>query len=1185
MVAKHLNDVSRQLADFLEKVLPSLFADWWNKAVINCLTYQQQRRIEQNRIQSLGKLDLAALLRVLDQNWYQLSSSLNLSAEDRNYVKEMQTVRNRWAHATTEGCDPDDAYRDLDTMQRFSIVIGANDQLVQALRTTKAKIHSGELLSTTQEDGTAPQTEVHNSDTPKSVEFEPGQLVVIKSNPSLRGAVLSVQPGYPENRFNIYLEGQKQTFYASQLQLDNTLTENSAQLLCEQFHAYLTALQIRYPGLSTLYSLNAARVDFIPYQFRPVLKFIRSDRPRLLIADGVGVGKTIEAGLILRELQARREIRSVLIICPRPLITEHKWQKEMKRFEEKFTHLEGASLRYCINEMDLEGVWPEQHKRVIVPYTLFDEALLYGSGGSKQKRKKGLLDLDPPPRFDLVIVDEAHHIRNTDTFSHKAVRFFCDHAEAVVFLTATPIQLGSNDLFVLLNTLRPDLIIDQESFQHMAEPNPFINQAVASMRAGTPEWQSQTIESLDKAAATSWGQAILKHNPEFVQIRSQLTEGNVTNAERVKIISMTEAMHTFSGIINRTRRRDIGEFTIRKPETVVIPFTPEQQQLHDDLLKVQAEIFSKLHGDISVKFMMTTIRRQAASCLYGLAPFLEEILSRHLDELSWEEADDTCTVPQSDAVNSIQTQIQRILDRVRVLEPHDPKLEALRNIICDKLDLSNKKIMLFSSFRHTLQYLYKNLLDDGFRVGMIHGGTPDEERMLLRHQFEKPHDSEDCLDLLLFSEIGCEGLDYQFCDCIVNYDLPWNPMRIEQRIGRIDRNGQKSESVAIVNMVTPGTVDADIYERCLVRIGVFSQSLGDCEGILGEITREIKNIAENYELSEEEKNNKLQQLADNKIRLIQEQEELEQRQVELFGIRLPQDQMNKEIKEASSFWLSSASIQRLVTLYLQRICGREQDFILGEKALKTLRLSQESRNSLLHDFQTIPRQNTPVYRDWENWLKGGTPHLPVTFESTCAIQHPEAAFIMPLHPLVKQASLSFDSKQRVFTKLSVSSKEIPAGNYEFAIYQWRFHGIREDLILQPIAISELVTAQLEHLLETAVDLPDYDSENIPSTVWEALEAQHYKQWEDAVETHRQRTQKLAEYRRESLSTSHRARINLLDEQLRQASNEKIQKMRQSQIVSAEADYVRRIQDLDIAVERADIIAELVACGILYVKGK
>ena len=99
---------------------------------------------------------------------------------------------------------------------------------------------------------------------------------------------------------------------------------------------------------------------------------------------------------------------------------------------------------------------------------------------------------------------------------------------------------------------------------------------------------------------------------------------------------------------------------------------------------------------------------------------------------------------------------------------------------------------------------------------------------------------------MLFSEIGCEGLDYQFCDCIVNYDLPWNPMRVEQRIGRIDRKGQKSESVAIINLITPGTVDADIYERCLVRIGVFNNALGGSEEILGEITREIRNIAENF---------------------------------------------------------------------------------------------------------------------------------------------------------------------------------------------------------------------------------------------------------------------------------------------------------------------------------------------------
>ena len=1182
-ISVHLNGVAKYLALFLERELPSLFEDWWKQAVVNNLSFQQKRRLEQQGIASLGALDLAALLRVLDQNWYQISNKLSLTPESRHFIKEMQTIRNRWAHATTEGFPLDDVYRDLDTLQRFAIVIEADETLIQEIRSSKAALLAKGTESSTKTDAVAPQPpQVRNG---SEAEFEPGQIVCVRSDPTIRGAVISVMPGKPENRFKVFVGGETQTYYASQLQAEDGPDDKTEYSPCEQFHAYLTARQIRYPGLSTLYSLNAARVDFIPYQFRPVLRFIRSDRPRLLIADGVGVGKTIEAGLILRELQARRDVRSVLIVCPRPLVTERKWLNEMKRFEERFTHLDGGILRYCINEMDLEGVWPEQHQRVIVPYSLLDEVLLYGSGpDGKRKGKKGLLDLDPPPRFDLVIVDEAHHIRNQDTFSHKAVRFFCDHAEAVIFLTATPIQLGSNDLFVLLNTLRPDLIIDQESFAHMAEPNPFINQAISLARGQEPEWPSRTSEALNQAAATAWGQAILRHNPNFIRIRSRLSEGDVTNEERVQIITDMEAMHTFAGIINRTRRRDIGDFTIRKPETVVVPFTPAQQRLHDELLRIQAEIFSRLHGDINVRFMMTTIRRQAASCLYGLAPLLEDILNRHLDELSWEEADNTSAVPQSEAVGTIQSQIQSILESARSLDLDDPKLEALRATIRNKQKLPNNKVMLFSSFRHTLNYLYRHLSEDGFRVGLIHGGTADEERVMLRSRFEKPRENLDSLDVLLFSEIGCEGLDYQFCDCIVNYDLPWNPMRVEQRIGRIDRNGQKSESVAIINLIIPGTVDADIYERCLVRIGVFNSALGGSEEILGEITREIRDIAENYTLSEEERRAKLQQLSDNKIRLIQEQEELEQRQMELFGIRLPEDRMRKEIEDASSFWLSPISIQRIVTLYLQRACGKEQEFILGDKSLKTLRLSQEARSILLRDFQQLPRQNTTAYRECENWLKGGNPHLLITFESDCATQHPEAAFIMPLHPLVRQAAISFDIKKRVVATLRAESSDVPASRYDFAIYQWRFHGIKEDLVLRPIASSEAISPCLGSLLEKAFDLTDDDAAEISVPNWDALDAQHYNLWSDAREKHRKRTQELAEFRRESLSTSHQARIALLEEQLRQASNEKIQKMRQSQITTAEADFARRIQDLDIAMERADVIAEPVAYGVIQIVG-
>ena len=228
-----------------------------------------------------------------------------------------------------------------------------------------------------------------NEPTPRrstpAIEFSPGQVVTLKSDPSVKGVVSEAVPSEPENRFRVFVNGVLQTYYASQLRAEEQSGDDTQLLSCEQFHAYLTAQQIRHPSLSTLYSLNAARVDFIPYQFRPVLRFIRSDRPRLLIADGVGVGKTIEAGLILRELQARREIKSILIICPRPLVTERKWELEMKRFDERFTHLDGKTLRYCIKEMDLEGEWPDQHRKTILPYSLFDETLLHGQRKSRAR--------------------------------------------------------------------------------------------------------------------------------------------------------------------------------------------------------------------------------------------------------------------------------------------------------------------------------------------------------------------------------------------------------------------------------------------------------------------------------------------------------------------------------------------------------------------------------------------------------------------------------------------------------------------------------------------------------------------------------------------------------------------------------------------------------------------------------
>ena len=1024
----------------------------------------------------------------------------------------------------------------------------------------------------------------------QSIDFSPGQIVCLRSNSSTRGAVVAVLPSTPENRVNVFVDGEIKTYFASQLQLEIQSEDDTTRFSCDEFHAYLTALQIQSPALSTLYSLNAARIDFIPYQYRPVLKFIKSDRPRLLIADSVGVGKTIEAGLILRELQARRDIRSVLIICPRPLVAEEKWYREMKRFDEDFMHLDGKTLRHCINEMHLDGEWPEQYQKVILPYSLLDKTRLFGPSGSKKRRTgKGLIDLNPPPHFDLVIVDEAHHIRNQNTANHEAVRFFCENAKAAVFLTATPIQLGNHDLFVLLNVLRPDLVLDYESFEHMSEPNPFINQAVEVARARQIDWVQHAKENLDQAAATAWGRSIFKNNPEFKRIRRQLDNQQITNEKRVQLITDMEALHTFSRIINRTRRRDIGEFTIRKPQTVEIELTQEQRELHEELLEIKAEIFRLFRGDQSVNFMMTTLRRQLASCLYGLEPLLGDILTRQFDELEWTEADAIDAIPATETITQIQEQIQTLLEKVKDLDSDDLKLIALRKIVTDRQSLPNNKIMIFSSFRHTLAYLYKHLNADGVRVGMIHGGVPDEERHQLSERFKKSRTEKDCIDVMLFSEVGCEGLDYQFCDCIVNYDLPWNPMKIEQRIGRIDRRGQESESVTIYNLITPGTVDADIYERCLLRIGVFESALGGSEEILGKITKELQNIAEDYELTEVERRNKLDKLADNQILLIQELETLEAQQLDLFSLPLPnqtkekEQRIEQEVQEASSFWLSPASVQRLVTRYLQQKIGADQEFILGEKSRKTLRLSQPARNTLLRDFQQLPRERTKVYREWENWLKGkGTDqHLMITFEAESATQHPKAVFIMPIHPLVKQASAALDKAREIVVTLKVKTNQVPAGRYQFAVYKWEYLGNKEDWVLMPITSSEMLTPYLHHLLEKSED--NDIGENMSLTDQKALEERHHARWTAAREKHREHTQEIVEYQKESLSTSHQKRRTMLQKQIEQVHDERYQRMRRQQIANAEADYNRRIQELEEGMETADITTDLVVYGILTVE--
>ena len=903
-----------------------------------------------------------------------------------------------------------------------------------------------------------------------------------------------------------------------------------------------------------------------------MLKLLRADRPRLLIADDVGVGKTIEAGLILKELQARTEIKSVLILCPKPLVAEGKWRIEMKRFGEEFTHLDGDTLRHCLHEIDLDGEWPRQHSRTILPFSLFDDALLNGKSNKRGKKTKGLLDLEPPPRFDLVIVDEAHHIRNANTRLHQGVKFFCDHAEAVIFLTATPIQMGNQDLFTLLNVLRPDLVIDKASFAFMAEPNPHIHAAANHLRSAAADSQQQAAAELKAAASTF---AFIE-TPDFQRILDTLTEPEISPSTRVALIREIERLSTFDSLINRTRRRDIGNFTTRKPETVSVPFTDAQRVFHDQLITTAGRIFAHSHGQQAILFMLSTLRRQAASCLYALAPFIDQWLDGKLDDLDLAEInDDETEEVEILPPGSLQGDIEELRQSARSLDPEDPKLNAFLSIVLDKQSLPNNKLLVFTSFRHTLFYLERNLVEKGIRVGVIHGGVKDEDRRDIRQRFAQSKEQADTLDILLSTEVGSEGLDFQFCDGMVNYDLPWNPMRIEQRIGRIDRYGQKSEVVVINNLITPGTVDADIYERCLLRIGVFQQALGASEEILGQISQQLRAISESFDLTSQQRQERLQQLADNELREIQEQESLESRATELFGLSLPNDD---DLTTPTSGWLTPEALHSTASLYLRDISGKEES-ILGNQPLKTLRLDAGARTYLLEDFKKLKADNQEA-RAWERWLKGNTPHIEITFDQDCASNNPKAALLHPAHPLLRQAATHLHPRQPVYVQCQVQTTELAVGVYPFALYQWHKQGVRADCELVVVAESSEIQGKLFSLLHDA--LPVEKSELPTQVMFDALESCHHQRWRDALANHKEMNSQLVSYRLNSLMASTKARLHQANDQLSKVADEKIRIMRQAEHDRIKADYHCHKEKLEAAKEAADIRAEAVAFGVVEI---
>ena len=1183
---EYLYTVGKELCAWLDSTLPRVTDEWWQECVIYNLSYAQKSIAVENGYSSLDQFDLAALLRIADKSWYDMRSVVYLPTSVRECVRAMVKVRNNWAHFAGGVFDKDVIIRDLDTIMNFFESVITTDKYTRGIKEFLEEIETADFSAVYGEGEDERSSVVGQSATTNSdaYEIKEKDTIYLTGEPDTKGMVFSISEVNGVTRYEVFIDGTIKTFYDGQIcKIDSAPSYSWIDI--STFRSDLTAHEINNPSAGNLYSLNAARIDFVPYQFRPALKMIKADEPKILIADSVGVGKTIEAGLIIKELEARNELENILIICPKPLVAERKWELEMKRFDEEFVQLNGQELRQIISDVHRDEEWPSRFGKAIIPYSILDSRIYHGEEHRRGK-KPGLLDLDPSPHFDLVIIDEAHHIRNGSldkekAFAYKCVRYFCEHADAVIMLTATPLQTSDDDLFTLLNLLRPDVVMDKDVFSMMSRPNEFIYRASHAVRGAAEGWKEVAVEALRNITTTQWGENVIARNPLYADVLERLNKLDISREERVSLVSDIESLHSFNTMLNRTRRKDIQDFCIRRSHTVTTSFTQAQLALHNELLRFEYEALATLHDVRFIPFMMSTIRRQAASCIFGLAPQIHDIISRRFNQMADNMDVDFDEFDLDGKVSSVLTALaQRVIQLAENLPEEDPKFDSVINIIENKQKLENNKIILFSTFRHTLSYLYKKLKARNYRIAQIDGSVKDEERRELRERFELARDDPDALDILLFTEVGSEGLDYQFCDTMINYDLPWNPMRIEQRIGRIDRRGQKSEAVNIFNIITEGTVDADIYTRCLMRIGIFERSIGECEEVLGAIGAQIEQIAVNTELTAEERRRKLEQMADNEIRRMQELSKLEDEERALFGFDLSNYTAAKEIKDAESPWLSPMNIQHLVERYLNERLGEGQ-YIIGASELKQLRLGREARLTLLEDFRRLSNIRTGQRRRWELYLKGSEPMHRITFFSEMASRDRKAFFITPMHPLVKQAAKHFATNKTSYIHIEYYSDELPEGTYMFSIYTWNYIGMQPTFRVVPICDNKFISDEILNILQEA-DTSE-TIVNVTESAWESLEPVHIAMWQTEKSKYISTVKSNANYKLESISSNYRNRKRNLEQKIQDSTDERIRRMYQSELQSATENYNARVAEINDHAFRADILTTLAAHGIIEIK--
>jgi len=526
-----------------------------------------------------------------------------------------------------------------------------------------------------------------------------------------------------------------------------------------------------------LLAINTSKVDPLPHQIEAVYGFVlKLPRIRFLIADDPGAGKTIMAGLIIKELKFRHMINKVLIVVPGHL--KDQWRRELKeRFEENFIIVD----RGVLDSFYGENIWQRENQII----TSMDFA----------KRDEVLPGI-AATHFDLIIVDEAHKM-SAYKYAEKVKRneryklgeVLSRIGEHLLFLTATPHKGDPENFRLFLDLLEPGFF-------------------------GTSEMLSESISK--------------KENPLFIR--------------RVK-----EDLKNFEGE-PLFLPRHVRTITYR-----ISVDSPNEMKLYNELSRYVNTLYNQAlsKGRRNIAFALVILQRRFASSIFALMRSLERRKKRLSDMLEgaiarrretdipsnleeyedkseeerWQEEEVWETLSVAENREELKREIEELENLSRkaqeiISKEEEIKLRELKRTLKElNQKFPGEKVIIFTESKDTMEYLEKKIQAWGYAVNTIHGGMKLEERIKAENVFKNE------TQILVATEAAGEGINLQFCHLMINYDIPWNPNRLEQRMGRIHRYGQTKESF-IYNLVSGDTREGRVLERLFEKIEEIRSALG-----------------------------------------------------------------------------------------------------------------------------------------------------------------------------------------------------------------------------------------------------------------------------------------------------------------------------------------------------------------------